>query len=171
MEKIELPIVGGQIVGCKECSSICHYRCCDQAKADAPDFSHENAILLYPGEWEAVEHETRRHLLITIHNFNGGKIAYCDKENFDQSQCHPERNFKPLDCESYPFAPIIRDGTVHLIIDSGRCPLPVQQLSDHARFILRRWQEAIEKNPAVAEWISALELPNYVPYNLINPQS
>lgn len=171
MEKIELPIIEGQIVGCKECSSICHYRCCDQAKADAPDFGHENAILLYPGEWEAVSSETRQHLLITMENFKGGKLAYCDRENFDQSQCHPLRNFKPLDCESYPFAPVIRNGQLQLTIDSERCPLPVQQLADHARYILKRWQEAIDQNADVNQWISALELPHYVPYELPNSQS
>lgn len=170
MEKIELPIIEGQIVGCKECSIICHYRCCDQAKADAPDFSHENAILLYPGEWERVSSETRQHLLITMENFNGGKLAYCDRENFDQSQCHPLRNFKPLDCESYPFAPVIRNGQLQLTIDSERCPLPVQQLADHARYILKRWQEAIDQNADVTQWISALELPHYVPYELPNSQ-
>lgn len=164
MGKVELPVIDGQISGCRECSSICHYRCCDQSKPDAPDYSHENAILLYPGEWEVVANETRRHLLITLDDFHGGKLAYCDKENFDQSQCHPEHNFKPLDCESYPFAPVIRDGELQLIIDSGRCPLPVEQLAHHARYVLRRWQEAIDRNPAVAEWISALELLHYVPY-------
>lgn len=172
MKKVELPIVDGQIVGCKECSSICHYRCCDQARsADAPDFSHENAVLLYPGEWEAVSEEMRRHFIITMDNFNGGKFAYCDRENFDQSQCHPLRNFKSLDCESYPFTPAIRDGKLQLLIDSERCPLPVQQLADHARYILKRWQEVIDRNPDVAQWISSLELPHYVPYELPLSQS
>lgn len=172
MEKFELPLVDGQIVGCKECSSICHYRCCDQARsADAPDFGPENAVLLYPGEWEAVSEEMRRHFIITMDNFNRGKLAYCDRENFDQSQCHPLRNFKSLDCESYPFAPAIRDGKLQLVIDSGRCPLPVQQLDKHAKYVLKRWQEAMDKNPAVAEWISALEMPHYVSYDLSDFQS
>lgn len=164
MQKVELPIVEGQLSGCKECSHICHYRCCDQAKADAPDFGQENSILLYPGEWESVADETRRHLLITMNDFNSGKLAYCDRENFDQSTCHPHRNFKPLDCESYPFAPVMRDGTLQLVIDSQRCPLPVEQLTNHAKYVLQRWQRVIDENPDVAAWISALKLPNYVSY-------
>jgi len=165
MEAFELPIISGQIVGCTECSDICHYRCCDQSKAGDPDFSHENSILLYPGEWESVAEETRKHLLITMGNFNGGKLAYCDRDNFDQSKCHPLNNFKPLDCETYPFAPVIRDGKLNLIIDSSRCPLPVSQLENHAIYILKRWQEAIDQNPDVTQWISALDLPHYIPYH------
>jgi len=164
MNKSSLPILGqeeGGILGCSECSHVCHYRCCDQSRPEDPDFGPENSILLYPGEWEGVREDIRSHLLITMEDYNGGKLAYCDRENFDQSSCHPERNFKPLDCMSYPFAPAIRDGELCLLIDSKRCPLPEEQLQSHAIMIRRKWEEAIAENPAVADWIGQLSLEDY----------
>lgn len=158
-------MIGGKIQDCSALSSICHYRCCDQARPGEGDPDPENAVLLFPGEYEAVSERARRHLLVVLGDFHGGKLTYCDRDNFDQSSCHPDRNLKPLDCQSYPFAPVIREGELALVIDSNRCPLPSVQLAAHAAFILKRWKEVIEQNPAVADWIASLKLPHYISYS------
>ncbi len=161
------PNQGGALEGCQRCSSECHYRCCDQVGPEDPDFSLENGILLYPGEWEQAQEGMRRHLLITVKDHCGGKVAKCDAANFDQSTCHPDRNLKPLDCQSYPFSPILTEtGEIDLALDTTRCPLardPIQ-LRAHYEAILRRWREVAERNVSIRDWIASLHLKGYVPY-------
>ncbi len=154
----------GKIEGCTECSRECHYGCCHQLKAHDPSFGPQNSIMLYPGEWESVRGDTRRHLLITLDDYNGGKLAYCDRENFDQSACNPTNNFKPLDCESYPFAPAFEGNELCLHVDRQKCPLSVDQLRAHYVTILAKWREVIGTNPAVEKWVRSLDLADYVRY-------
>lgn len=154
----------GKIEACQACSSQCGYGCCHQAKPGESDFGPESALLLYPGELDGVAQDFRRHILITGENFNGGQLGYCDRENFDQSQCDPERNYKPLDCQSYPFAPAIVDGQLTLVVDDKRCPLPKHILDAHYRSTLAKWQSALDSNPAVRSWVEALNLKGYSSY-------
>lgn len=161
-----LPINGteaGRILDCEECSSVCHFRCCDQSREREEDFGLDNALLLYPGEWESAREETRRHILITMDDFHGGKLGCCDRGNFDQSQCDPTRNFKPLDCLSYPFTPSIGEAGLEFLIDP-RCPLATRDLGAHFENIRRRWEQALASNPSVVDWISHLKIDGYVPY-------
>ncbi len=168
MTKYKLTVLrneDGLIDGCHRCSYICGYRCCHQSLPDDGDFGPGNSILLYPDEWDLVTEETKKHLIITMENFDGGKLAYCDGKHFDQSKCHPSRNFKPLDCESYPFAPAIKDGKLVLLVDVKRCPLSAVQLRKHYDYVIARWKKVLEKNPDVTDWIKSLPLPEYVPYD------
>lgn len=156
---------GGNINACAACSHICGYGCCHQALPHEADFGPENSILLYPGELEAAAEETRRHILVTADNFNNGKLGYCDRDHFDQSKCSAEKNFKPLDCQSYPFFPVIKDGKLILKIDKKRCPLGTDALLRHYESVLRKWEEVIAKNPAVKEWIVSFQLEGYTDFN------
>lgn len=156
----------GVIDGCTACSSKCHYGCCSQLTPDDPLFGPESSIMLYPGEWEGVSEAVRAHLRITLDNFREGKLAYCDKDTFDQSKCSPMRNFKPLDCQSYPFAPAFEEGNLILKIDAKKCPLDPESLRGHYRVILMKWQEVIQRNPAVELWIQSLDLKGYMPYDV-----
>lgn len=118
---------------------------------------------MYPGEWDQEPNERKEHIIISDDNDHGGKLGYCDKENFDQSQCNPLQNFKPLDCHSYPFFPVIVDGQLKLSIDSKRCPLSkdIEKLRDHYRFILSEWLKAIENDESVKTWIESISLDGY----------
>ena len=153
----------GYILGCQSKSGQCHYRCCDQSKITSDDFCQENAILLYPGEWEAEKNKSKKHITISDDQFYSGKLGYCDKDNFDQSKCNPLLNFKPLDCKSYPFFPIIVDGKIKLTIDSARCPLSenIEELRQHFRVILSEWIEITENNELVRSWIKNINLTGY----------
>lgn len=155
----------GSINACASCSHICGYGCCHQALPHEEDFGSESSILLYPGELEAAAEETRRHILITAENFRGGKLGYCDRDNFDQSECSMDRNFKPLDCQSYPFFPAMRDGKLILLIDKKRCPLPIDALLRHYEWVLQKWAVVIAEDPAVKKWITSFELERYAEFN------
>lgn len=156
---------GGHINDCTSCSHICGYGCCHQALPHEEDFGPESSILLYHGELEAATEETRRHILVTADNFHNGKLGYCDRDNFDQSKCDVAKNFKPLDCQSYPFFPAIRDGKLILLIDKKRCPLAINVLLRHYEWVLQKWKGVITKNPAVKEWITSFELEGYTEFN------
>jgi hypothetical protein len=151
----------GQIIDCYNHGKTCGYNCCKQSKPDEPDFGPDNALLLYPGEYESAAATTRNHILIVLEDFHGGKLGYCDRDYFDQSGCRAESNFKPLDCQSYPFAPaIVGDGLV-LMVDAKRCPLQRKTLELHYRTIMAKWNESIQKNPEIIRWIKKLNLQNY----------
>lgn len=160
----ETIFVPGQINGCRSQSGICLYNCCRQSYPGEPGFGPDNALLLYPGEYESADAETRQHILIMLEDFHGGKLGYCDRDNFDQSRCDANANLKPLDCQSYPFAPSIIKDDLSLLIDTGRCPLPRKSLEHHYKTIIEKWHAAIQKNPAVGLWIRNLNLENYEKY-------
>lgn len=156
---------GGNISACEACSHICGYGCCNQALPHEADFGPESSLLLYPGELEAAIEASRRHILVNEDDFYGGKLGYCDRKNFDQSQCSADRNLKPLDCQSYPFFPAIVDGELVLKVDRKRCPLPAEAVLGHYKAVLEKWRAAIAKNPAVREWINSFQLEGYTDFN------
>lgn len=155
----------GKIDACITCSSQCGFGCCNQAKPGESDFGPESSLLLYPGELDDVDPELRAHILITQEAYNGGQLGYCDRENFDQASCDPSRNYKPLDCHSYPFAPTFVDGELALVVDDRRCPLPARILDAHYRATLAKWAAVLETNPSVRTWVEALNLKGYSPYS------
>lgn len=154
----------GQIDSCTEGSKTCHYRCCDQAKPGDDDFGPESSLLIHPGELQELGTDRSRHILLQDGDFHGGRLGRCDRENFDQSSCDPSRNFKPLDCASYPFVPTIKDGDVALMVDTERCPLSLDTLGKHAAKTRELWRRAIASNFLVADWIKQLNLEGYVDY-------
>lgn len=154
----------GQIDSCTEGSIICHYRCCDQGKPSDDNFDPEGSILIHPGELQELGTDRSKHILLQDEDFHGGRLGRCDGEHFDQSSCDPSRNFKPLDCVSYPFAPTIKGGDVTLSIDTERCPLSLSALDEHALAVRELWRDVIASNPLVANWIEQLRLEGYVDY-------
>jgi hypothetical protein len=158
-------IDNGKIDACIGCSSICGFRCCHQSNLHEEAFGPENAILLYPGEIDEVSRATRAHIQITNEDFNGGKLGYCDRENFDQSTCDPTKNFKPLDCRSYPFFPTIVNGELKLLIDKERCPLPSLILQRHYDDILKLWTDLLVQKPELENWIKGFNLQGYTEFN------
>ncbi len=155
----------GKIDSCADCSHICGYGCCHQSLPHELDFGPESSLLICPGEVEDVTADVRTHIIITTEDFHGGKLGYCDRDNFDQSSCNPERNFKPLDCQSYPFFPTFVDGNLVLVVDSKRCPLPTRSLFAHHDKVLRLWRNLVEKKPEISLWIQQLNLQGYQPFN------
>lgn len=150
----------GKIFSCVEASAICGYRCCDQ---DVPvvdeDVNPMDYILMYPGEFNPAD--PRQQHLTPVGDYNGGVLARCEKECFDQSQCHPNQNYKPLDCMSYPQMPVPTDGKLSLVKDS-RCPLTAGDIPpSQSSAIVQKWQEAILANRDVLGWLSSLSLEGY----------
>lgn len=153
--------VTGKIAGCAACSAVCGYQCCQQFKPGSPLFRRESCIQLYPGEWEQQSQEMRDHLDIVGEDQHGGMLAYCDPERFDQTRCDPSRNFKPLDCQSYPFAPMLRDGALVLVVDSRYCPLGREALTLHYQVIYDRWSNLLRQDARLTSWIGSLPLNGY----------
>ena len=160
----ELTHENGKIEACIACSSQCGFGCCHQAKPGEPDFGPESSLLLYPGELDDVDPELRAHILIIQAAYNGGQLGYCDREHFDQASCDPSQNYKPLDCQSYPFAPAFIGGDLVLVVDDHRCPLPGRILDAHYRSTLAKWQTVLDTNKSVRTWVEALNLKGYSPY-------
>lgn len=156
---------GGNISACEACSHLCGYGCCHQALPHEADFGPESSLLLYPGELEETIKELRRHILVNADDFHGGKLGYCDREHFNQSTCDADKNFKPLDCQSYPFFPAIKDGKLVLKVDRKRCPLPTEAVLRHYETVLVKWKELIAKNPETKEWIASFELEGYTDFD------
>lgn len=148
----------GVILACRDYAHICGYRCCDQAGPDDPDNDPTNSILLYPGE-AAASNRSRRHLAIYDDSGHGAR-ARCQSEAFDQASCDSERNFKPLDCQSYPFFPTIADGQLGLLKDT-RCPLPHSVLQEHYHCTVHRWRELIGAQAEIGTWIAGVMLNTY----------
>lgn len=150
-------------LNCPSHSNICNYRCCSQSLPQDLDFCAQNSILLYPGELASAigRHLYIGHLTITDQSYFGGNLAYCSSTNFDQSNCDPFMNFKPLDCISYPFFPSFIGNELVLMFDSARCPLKGTMLHLHYIKILRRWYELTSCNIEIINWIKSVELEGY----------
>ena len=151
----------GKISGCAEASEICGYRCCDQDKpTEDTVIRTEDYILMYPGEYNP--DDSRQKHLTPVASFSGGILARCAKECFDQSQCDPDVNYKPLDCRSYPLMATVADDSSLELVKDERCPLTRSQFGEeHELTVLGAWQEVVSGNPAVIEWLSNLSLEGY----------
>src|SRR5262249_36867287 len=116
-----------------------------------------------PGELEeAQQHgESVAHLRITQDDDHGGKRAVCTA--CDTASC--DGGYKPLDCRSYPFFPVIEDGRVGAVIKGRKCPLLVQHLIDHARWVEFAWNRVLARSPKVRRWLAAVKLHGYAPFD------
>lgn len=150
----------GKMNLCSQYAHICRYKCCDQSQEKGEEIKLNNAILLYPGEYETAE-RNKDHIKI-LKEFNRGNLGYCDRLHFDQSKCSEELNFKPLDCKSYPFFPAIVGEQIVMLKDSA-CPIPIEngELKKHYEEILAVWKKLVEERPEVKEWINSLNLTQY----------
>jgi hypothetical protein len=127
----------GLIAACKRHTPRCHHKCCDFA---------DNYIVLYPGELEKTKLD-KSHF--------GGKKAVCLR------LCR-EDSFKPLDCKSYPFFPKVGPRGEVEIVRGKKCPLKMDELTDHKEKFLEVWRTLIEDS-AVLEWLKRVELVAYHP--------
>lgn len=142
MEYVTIPDIG-IIKACDKYLLICKYDCCK--------FTN-NYILLYPGEYEKSK-ENKNHIKIIDDNYFGGKKAIC-------FHICKKDDFKPLDCRSYPYFPIINENGKLEIIKGKKCPLTENDLLDHKKQFTNIWNKIIE-NEEILEWLKKVELIGY----------
>ncbi len=147
----------GALSDCSQHAKECGYRCCDQDVLISFETCRENMILLYPGELETTR-LPKAHLITTDVQTGGGRFAACDRVNFDQSSCNSVCNFKPLDCQSYPFSPILVNGQLRLMLDAGRCPLSRELISLKAHYnkIHTHWEQLIANDFRIYCWVAGM---------------
>jgi hypothetical protein len=127
-------------------------RCCD--------FQQGNFIVLYPGELDQAceEGQSIAHLKIIDPDYHGGQKVACTARN--TATC--DNGFKPLDCQSYPFFPAPPGrGEVDLLIKGKKCPLQVEHLAGHAARVQETWNELMDIDPAIRDWLNHVELVGY----------
>ena len=137
----------------------CGFRCCQ--------FNHGNYIVMFPGELAAARaqgHSTA-HLEITAEE-NGGHRAVCRAR--DTGTC--DNGYKPLDCASYPFFPLLgpQGDSMFAMIRGAKCPLPLDRLDAHASWVQDTWQALLEGSQEIRSWLGGVEL---VGYELVPPQA
>lgn len=156
----------GTILNCSRHSKECGYRCCDQEIPTSTSVCRESMILLFPGEWEHTKLSTT-HLITTELQADGGRLAVCDRINFDQSKCNSSSNFKPLDCQSYPFSPVLVDHKLRLALDMNRCPLSrnIRDLQPHYKKVHSYWEQLIINSPIIYNWVA--NMPCFPGYQII----
>jgi Fe-S-cluster containining protein len=140
----------GQIALCA--TSGCGYRCCE--------FQQGNYIVLYPGELEeaVAKGPSTAHLRV-IATESGGYRAVCTAR--DTATC--DAGYKPLDCQSYPFFPVLhadRD-EVDVMIKGRKCPLQVAEIREHKAWVGAVWNEAVSARPEIAQWLRQVRLVGY----------
>lgn len=158
----------GKVSYCLKHSAICNFDCCCHSNPKINEsIIPQSSILLAPGELKGKQ--GTNHIFITMNNYFGGSLGFCDPEKIDQSQCDSSLNYKPLDCQSYPFFPRLIDGLLVLYKDS-RCPLgeknPIELQKMYSK-VISLWSEII-KDPNVQIWVNQVEL---LSYRLYTPQN
>jgi Fe-S-cluster containining protein len=138
----------GTIAACPH--NGCGYRCCE--------FQQGNYIVLFPDELETAvaQGQSVAHLKITA-AYNGGFKAICTAA--ETATC--DHGYKPLDCKSYPYFPIVRDGKIQAGLKGKKCPLVPELLPGHADFVERSWRAAAEQFPGVVAWLNEVQLVGY----------
>lgn len=131
----------------------CGFRCCE--------FNQGNYIVLYPGEIAEAQSagKSMAHLEIIDADYHGGAKAICHAAN--TATC--DNGYKPLDCATYPFFPLIqaKGGDVGDLIKGYKCPLTPDLLVKHEAWVRRRWNDLIALRPEVGEWLRQVELVGY----------
>lgn len=159
----------GLIDGCGYYSKICRYKCCQQDLDCAGEINPGNYLLIYPGELADQSIPMCDHIKVISEDFNGGSLGFCDASKIDQSKCSEYKNYKTLDCRSYPFAPAYINKELVLIADE-RCPIIQEKELNRDKLnklydeTLLAWQQVILENEAVIKWILLLNLPSYKLY-------
>jgi hypothetical protein len=128
----------------------CGFTCCE--------FQQGNYIVLYPGELEAASEAgtSLKHLKIT-ERYHGGFKAICTAK--ETATC--DNGYKPLDCKSYPYFPLVRDAVIIAGLKGKKCPLTVELTEGHARFVEREWRLLAIERPEVVEWLKRVALVGY----------
>jgi hypothetical protein len=128
----------------------CGFTCCE--------FQQGNYIVLYPGEREAAIAGglSVGHLDITA-PYHGGFKAICTAR--ETATC--DNGYKPLDCKSYPYFPLIQGGTIRAGLKGKKCPLTPTLIPGHAAFVERAWSNLAIDSPGVTSWLSKVELVGY----------
>ena len=135
----------GLIEACNNHAPQCKYKCCK--------FS-DNYIVLYPGEFEKSK-LNKNHLRIVDDDYLGGKKAVCTKH------CTKD-DFKPVDCQTYPYFPKIdQSGNIEILIGK-KCPLVRNELINHRKEFFKFWRNLI-KNNQIREWVRNVQLIGYKP--------
>lgn len=130
----------------------CNYTCCD--------FNQNNFIVMYPHEYEEAKQNgfNLGHLEITDENYFGGKKAICHAR--ERQTC--DNGYKPLDCKSYPLFPVTGEEELEIgFIKGKKCPLLVEDLGEHARYVKQKWQALMQLQPLVGFWLSNVNLVGY----------
>lgn len=156
----------GKLNACQHYAAKCHYRCCQQERPRGKQRAvPEDSLLLYPLELRG--RAKRGHIFITRRKCNGGQLGYCDPSKICQAHCDLRRNYKPLDCRSYPFFPGINNRGELILLKDQRCPLGARKqdgLEKAYANALIMWRSIIRKSPSVKVWIKSFRLPTYVAY-------
>jgi Fe-S-cluster containining protein len=133
----------------------CGFTCCE--------FNQGNYIVLYPGELQEARAASAslQHLEIIDNDYYRGARAVCRAR--DTSTC--DQGYKPLDCATYPFFPVVGvKGRVPIeLLKGSKCPLQVSQIANHVQWAKRVWQELIAVKPEVADWLYDVKLVGYEP--------
>jgi hypothetical protein len=140
-----------------------------------------NYIVLYPGEADAARgrNESLDHLNIFDDDYHGGSRATCRAS--DTARC--DGGYKPLDCATYPFFPVIGghpdggtprpgEGQVgattqpHAIdwLVGQKCPLNPAHLGGHLKRLQAAWQDLMRADARVAPWLRLVRLVGYQRY-------
>lgn len=142
---------GGRIPYCPH--NGCGYCCCQ--------FNHGNYIVLYPGELEAARAAglSLAHLDIFDLDYHGGARATCHAS--DPSCC--DGGYKPLDCASYPFFPVVEEDGGLGLLRGAKCPLQTEMIPEHQAWVRQVWAELLADEPVVGEWLRKVALVGYEP--------
>ncbi|QDT68834.1 hypothetical protein MalM25_17590 [Planctomycetes bacterium MalM25] len=146
--KSELP---GIIAGCA--TAGCGYTCCE--------FAQGNYIVLPPGEVEEAKDRGERldHLELSPLPF-GGWRAICHAQK--TSTC--DGGYKPLDCRSYPYFPIVDSRQMLTAgLKGAKCPLKGPAIASHRHWVERAWQSLLQSSPELLEWLRSVRLVGYEP--------
>lgn len=108
----------------------CGFRCCE--------FNQGNYIVLYPGELEAAQISGRSltHLNVFDSDYFGGARATCHAS--DTSTC--DNGYKPLDCATYPFFPVIgiKGEETMSLLKGSKCPIEASEIPYHKVWVYKR---------------------------------
>lgn len=123
----------------------CGFKCCD--------FNVGNYIVMHPGEYESTELSTS-HLEVLDDDYHGGKKVVCKAKNC--ADC--DNGYKPLDCQTYPLFPIVKEGKISgAWLKGSKCPLQKEHLPiAWFNSITDKWNKA-----ACNEWIKKVDLVGY----------
>ena len=147
----------GKLQGCEQFNTFCNYACCNQGCDSS--FS----IFMYPNEYENTL-LPKDHIQVIKEEKNGIKIGKCKYSIEERKMCTGIKRFKPLDCFSYPFFPVIKDYRLFLLVDKVRCPLPhYYNLNDHYCKVYNIWRDLI-KNKQIYDSICQIYIDYFSEY-------
>ncbi|MFN6472618.1 MAG: hypothetical protein RMY36_023495 [Nostoc sp. SerVER01] len=131
----------------------CGFKCCQ--------FQQGNYIVLYPGELEEakIQGKSTQHLKFISNDKYGGTRGICKAS--DTSNC--DKGYKPLDCSSYPLFPNLEkgDSEIKWFLKGIKCPLQIDEIHEHIKWVLLKWNRLIQKNPFLKDWLQDVKMVGY----------